>query len=123
MKDAAEGSYSTIRTHTFPVAPESMADVLKDAAERAGSRQLGFLADALAHLPEARADGGWTSLYARHRNKEAIRELLARLCSELAEIAEAIEAALEKTNANPARMDSLLMRQHYRPLSTAAPLF
>jgi len=100
--------------HAYPVAPESIAEVLKDAAERAGSRQLGFLADALARLPEAGADGGWTVLHARHRNKEAIRELLGRLCSEHAEIAEAIEAAVERLNADPGRMDDLLMRQHYR---------
>src|SRR5579883_1115531 len=100
--------------HAYPVAPESVADVLKDAAERADSRQLGFLADALARLPEAAADAGWTALQARHRNKEAIRELLGRLCSEQAKIAAAVEEAVERMNASPDRLDDLLMRQHYR---------
>jgi (1->4)-alpha-D-glucan 1-alpha-D-glucosylmutase len=114
MERCGGGFVFDYEEHTFPVAPESMSEVLKDAAERANSRQLGFLADALARLPEAGADGGWTVLHARHRNKEAIRELLARLCSERAEIAEAIEASLERVNADSSRLDDLLMRQHYR---------
>jgi (1->4)-alpha-D-glucan 1-alpha-D-glucosylmutase len=99
--------------HTFPVSPESLAPLLAKAAERAGSAQLGFLADSLAHLPGA-ADSDWASLEAHHRDKEVIRELLTRLLAEQPEASARIDAVVEETNGNIEQLDALLSRQNYR---------
>ncbi|HEY7338104.1 MAG TPA: malto-oligosyltrehalose synthase, partial [Bryobacteraceae bacterium] len=100
--------------HTFPVAPESVAELLQSVAARTGSAELSFFADVLARLPETGAEGGWAGLKAHHRNKEEIRELLARLCSERPDIGEAIDSAVAAMNADPDRLDGLVMRQNYR---------
>ncbi|HEX5431854.1 MAG TPA: malto-oligosyltrehalose synthase, partial [Bryobacteraceae bacterium] len=99
--------------HTFPIAPESMAPLLAQCAHRRGSRELGFLADALARLP-APSQGDWNSLMAHHRNKETIRELLERLCSEHPDLAASIDSTLQEVNGNPDELDELLLRQNYR---------
>ncbi len=65
------------RDSTFPAAPESMADALAAAAEACGTSELGFLAGSLARLPGT-DETGWASLFARHRDKEVIRELLTQ---------------------------------------------
>jgi (1->4)-alpha-D-glucan 1-alpha-D-glucosylmutase len=100
--------------HTFPVAPESVAELLESAAGSCGSSELSFLADALAHLRETIAETNWAGLNAHHRNKETIRRLLARLCSEQPEVAAAIDAGVAALNADFDRLDDLLMRQNYR---------
>jgi (1->4)-alpha-D-glucan 1-alpha-D-glucosylmutase len=100
--------------HTFPIAPESMTELLQGIAGQTGSAELAFLADALLRLPETAAESGWAGLNAHHRSKETIRELLARLCTEQPEIAEALDAALRDINADPGQMDRLLLRQNYR---------
>jgi len=100
--------------HTFPVAPESVSELLESCAQRAGSPELSFLADALAHLRQSIAATNWAGLNAHHRNKETIRRLLARLCSERPEIAAAIDSGVAALNADSDRVDALLMRQNYR---------
>jgi (1->4)-alpha-D-glucan 1-alpha-D-glucosylmutase len=99
--------------HTFPVAPESMAEFLAKVAAKCASNQLAFLGDSLAHL-ETPPESNWTALRARHRNKEVLRELLARLCSENPGIAEAIDTAVAELNRNADELDALLLRQNYR---------
>jgi (1->4)-alpha-D-glucan 1-alpha-D-glucosylmutase len=91
-----------------------VADLLKSCADLAANRPLAFIADALARLPESAADRGWANLNVHHRNKEAIRELLTRLCQESPQVAEAIDAGVARLNADPDRLDDLLMRQNYR---------
>jgi len=98
---------------TFPVAPESMADMLSLCAVRCGSGELGFLADSLAKL-SLPSHPDWDNLGAHHRNKEAIRELLARLCSEHPEVAEEIDSTVRVLNADADQLDALLSRQNYR---------
>jgi (1->4)-alpha-D-glucan 1-alpha-D-glucosylmutase len=99
--------------HEFPVAPESCAGFLGEAARQAGSRELEFLADSLARLPNSRMDG-WEGLLERHRNKEVIRELLGRLCAEQGEAAAQIDAEVSRINLDTDALDALLARQHYR---------
>lgn len=109
-----EGSFLfRYRDHSFPVAPESMADLLRGCAARCGSGELGFLADSLAHL-SLPSSSDWDNLIAHHRNKEAIRQLLARLCAESPEVAKEIDSAVCCLNANPGELDALLSRQNYR---------
>jgi (1->4)-alpha-D-glucan 1-alpha-D-glucosylmutase len=99
--------------HTFPVAPESIAELLSKAADRGRSSHLGFLADSLRELQRS-ADGGWTSLLIHDRDKEAIRELLARLCSEQPNIAQRVDDVIKETNNNIDELDAVLSRQCYR---------
>jgi len=99
--------------HTFPVAPESTVGLLRKCAERFGSDELGFLADALASLPGS-ADSDWSGRIAHHRNKEVIRDLLKRLCRERPEVARQIDMIVAEMNRDIDELDSLLSRQNYR---------
>jgi len=110
-----EGSFVLrYHDHTFPVAPESVSELLKISAQRTGSAELSFIADALADLRLSVSEATWAELNAHHRNKETIRRLLARLCSEQPEIAAAIDAGVAKLNDDFDRLDALLMMQNYR---------
>jgi len=97
----------------FPVAPPSVAGLLTGCAERVGNSQLGFLADSLGCLGQP-SEPDWTGLINYHRDKETIRQLLARLCAEQPEVARAIDAAIEELNHDPDRLDDLLLHQNYR---------
>ncbi|HEY1758509.1 MAG TPA: malto-oligosyltrehalose synthase [Bryobacteraceae bacterium] len=99
--------------HTFPVAPESVAEFLGKCASICENSELAFLADSLAHLPTP-AESDWAGLIVRHRNKEVLRELLLRLCDEHPEVAECIDKAVEELNGNPDELDALLLQQNYR---------
>ncbi|MDZ4819261.1 MAG: malto-oligosyltrehalose synthase [Planctomycetota bacterium] len=99
--------------HVLPVAPRSMDGMLHDAAERAESDDLAFIADCLNQLPLA-TDTDRSSVQRRHRNKQVLRAQLERLCAENAEIAAAIEEVICDTNASPDELDVLLERQNYR---------
>ncbi|HEX3556971.1 MAG TPA: malto-oligosyltrehalose synthase [Thermoanaerobaculia bacterium] len=100
--------------HRMPVAPNSLDTLLAEAARRCGSPDLAFLADALGTLPLATATDR-ESIARRHRDKEVLAGQLARLCAENPEIAAAVDAVVEATNAGPDRLDELLQRQNYRP--------
>ena len=54
------------------------------------------------------------SLIRRHRDKEVLRRVLARLCWEHQEIAQAIDQEVQEINASPTELDALLERQNYR---------
>jgi (1->4)-alpha-D-glucan 1-alpha-D-glucosylmutase len=97
----------------FPVSPESLAPLLAKATEQAGSTQLGFLADSLAHLPGP-PDSDWPALEQHHRDKEMIRDLLTQLVSDQPETAAQIDSVVEETNRNIDELDALLSRQNYR---------
>jgi len=100
--------------HRMPVAPGSLDTLLAEAARRCGSPDLSFIADALGTLPLATATDR-ESIARRHRDKEVLAGQLARLCAENPEIAAAVDAVVEATNADPDRLDELLQRQNYRP--------
>jgi (1->4)-alpha-D-glucan 1-alpha-D-glucosylmutase len=99
--------------HRFPIAPPSMAGVMAQVARKTGNSELGFLADSLDRLPPA-SDAEWMSLIAHHRDREAIRSLLVRLCEDEPAIGAAIDEAVRELNSSPARLDALLLRQNYR---------
>jgi len=99
--------------HRFPVAPPSVAGLLAQCAEASGNGQLGFLADSLGRLGQP-SEPDWTGLINYHRDKETIRQLLARLCTEQPDVAHAIDAAIDELNHDPERLDSLLLHQNYR---------
>ena len=99
--------------HSMPVAPRSLNDLLNEAAAEVHSDDLAFLADSFAKLPISTATD-FDSVSRRHRDKEVLRNALARLCSEQPEVAGAIDAVIERINASPEKIDALLDRQNYR---------
>jgi (1->4)-alpha-D-glucan 1-alpha-D-glucosylmutase len=115
LRLAWDGRRFTVRyfDHRFPVAPRSLDELLATAADRAGSAELAFLADAFGALPvstvteEALRDR-------RHRDKEVLEDRLATLASEDGRVAEAIEAVVAAANADVEALDRVLERQNYR---------
>src|SRR5262249_12260199 len=104
------GSFSVrYQEHAWPVAPTSVAGVLSAAAQRSGSEALAFLADAHARLPLPTATDR-ASLRRRHRDKEVLKDLLARLLQERRELAAALDAELQAVNADPDALHTLLER-------------
>jgi (1->4)-alpha-D-glucan 1-alpha-D-glucosylmutase len=100
--------------HRMPVSPRSLDTLLGEAAERCGSPELAFLAEALSRLPLATATDR-VSVALRHRDKEVVRAQLARLFQEQPDVARAVDGMVEETNRDPDRLDALLSRQNYRP--------
>lgn len=101
------------RDHTFPAAPESLAELLSQAADAEASSELGFLAESLAQLRES-PNRDYAGLLVHDRDKEVLRNLLTRLCAEQPRIAQRIDRVIEETNRNVDELDALLSRQHYR---------
>jgi (1->4)-alpha-D-glucan 1-alpha-D-glucosylmutase len=100
--------------HRMPVAPRSLDLLLGAAAERCGSPDLAFIADACGALPLATATDRASSLR-RHRDKEVLAGQLARLAGERPEVASAVDAVVAEINADPDLLHDLLERQNYRP--------
>jgi (1->4)-alpha-D-glucan 1-alpha-D-glucosylmutase len=128
--------------HRMPVAPDSLDELLAAAAARCGSPDLAFLAGAFGRLPaggrvtdagaegrdsggDAGADGRDSGTAAgdrdsgdgaarRHRDKEVLAGLLARLTCERREVGDAVEREIAEINGEPDRLDALLGRQNYR---------
>jgi (1->4)-alpha-D-glucan 1-alpha-D-glucosylmutase len=101
------------RERTFPAAPPSLCDLLQAAADRIGSDELSFLADAYRRLPRSTATDR-RSVNLRHRDKEVLRRLLDRLCHEQPSVGQAIDEVVTGLNSNPVEMGKLLDRQNYR---------
>ena len=99
--------------HVLPVAPRSLDGLLQDAAARAESDDLAFIADAYGNLPHA-TETDWMSVQRRHRDKLVLRAQLERLCQEHRHIAAAVDEVVSETNASPDEIDVLLERQNYR---------
>src|SRR5579863_1726195 len=99
--------------HAFPVAPGSMAGLLSKCARGDGNSELAFLADALSKL-QTPSESDWAGRNTRHRNKEVLRDLLARLCKENASVARNIDRAVEELNRDADELDALLLAQNYR---------
>ncbi len=97
----------------FPIAPRSLDDLVRGAAARTHSELLAFLADAFGELPLATA-ADHESRTRRHRDKEVLRGLLARVLVEDRDATHAIDEEVAAINADPARLDALLERQNYR---------
>lgn len=99
--------------HELPTAPRSLPLILTTAALRSGSDYLTFLADSLSALP-APTSTDQASMMQRHRDKEIIRNLLARLCKEAPRVAQAIDAVIAEKNKSPDELDEILEQQNYR---------
>jgi len=99
--------------HTAPISPRTLDDLLGRAAAACGSDELATIATALGRLPPASVTDR-ASVRERHRDKEVLRELLARLCREQPAVGAAVDGVVAATNADPDALDSLLVRQVYR---------
>ena len=112
---ARQGGTFVVRyfEHVFPVAPPTYDLPLAMAAAASGSDELAFLAAACEALPRATVRDR-PSLLRRHRDKEVLKRQLARLCEEDRSIAEAVDTAVERINADVDLLDSLLDRQNHR---------
>lgn len=99
--------------HKMPAAPRSLGLVLKEAAQRARSSELGFLADAFLDLPRPNA-ADRESRRRRHRDKQVLAELLERLLAREPELVESVDAAVDCINGDAERLHELLERQSYR---------
>jgi len=110
-----EGGSFVVRyyEHVVPISPRTIDDLLAAAGEASRSDELASLAVAFGRLPPAYATDR-ASVVERHRDKEVLRERLARLCDEQPELAAAIDAAVAHTNADVDALDGLLERQNYR---------
>jgi (1->4)-alpha-D-glucan 1-alpha-D-glucosylmutase len=115
--------------HVLPVALRTLARHIADAAERAGSDDLAFVADALRRLPAAtRTDRA--SMVERHRDTAVLRRQLAWLLRndtlaaaqagsagplEPGEaVRTAVAAVVDEVNADVDALDALLEDQNYR---------
>ena len=101
------------RDHVFPVAPRSLDSIFAAAAERCGSDDLAFVADALDWLPLPTSTDR-VSVRRRHRDKAVLSRQVARLFAEHPEIARAVDSVLDEVNADPDALHTLLERQNYR---------
>jgi (1->4)-alpha-D-glucan 1-alpha-D-glucosylmutase len=97
----------------FPLDPSTLGDLLGAAARACGSDDLGFLAESCARLPRPTVTDRH-SIEQRHRDKGVVQGLLTRLCCEDPRVAAAIDAEVERRNADPDALDALIDRQNYR---------
>ena len=98
---------------TMPVAPTTMPLILGDAADFADCDTLRFIAASFGRLPQPGFEDRPTVL-ARHRDKNVLNTLLARVCREDKNACLAIDRSLEHLNGNHDALDELLNRQNYR---------
>ncbi len=99
--------------HALPAAPRALQDLLAQAAREAQSDMLAFLADSLGNLPRPTVTDR-ARLLQRHRDKQVIRTLLARLCQEDGPICQAIDHAIDQLNSDAVRLDQFLEKQNFR---------
>jgi (1->4)-alpha-D-glucan 1-alpha-D-glucosylmutase len=115
LRLAREGGRFTVRyhDHAFPVSPRSLDDLVRTAADRCGSDDLAFLADALGWLPHSTATDG-QAVARRHRDKEVLARQLERVIAETPAAGPTLDAVVAGINADPEALDELLQRQNYR---------
>jgi (1->4)-alpha-D-glucan 1-alpha-D-glucosylmutase len=99
--------------HVWPVAPHSVDGLLAAAAAAGSSDDLAFLAEALGRLEFSPADD-LPAIRRRHRHKEVLKQMLARLCAERPGVAAAVDAEVARVNGDPDALDALLAHQSYR---------
>lgn len=105
----------------LPLAPRSIRPLLQRAVERLPQPppELESIITALNYLPQ-RTETGFEKRIERGREKEIIRERLARLCAEDGAVSRAITQVLEELHdrCDPGsfdRLDALISSQAYRP--------
>jgi (1->4)-alpha-D-glucan 1-alpha-D-glucosylmutase len=96
----------------LPVDPQTLGPILDDAALRAGSDELAFIATALAELPPSTASQ--TELVARRqRDADVLGARLGELLEDRDRSA-ALDAAVAAVNRDIDRLDAVLDGQNYR---------
>src|SRR5207249_1751734 len=99
--------------HEAPLSPRSLDDLVRRAADRAGSEQLATIAAALGQLPHALQTDS-DAVEERHRDKEKLLGTLGELCDNQPRVAVALASEIEATNQDHDALDALLQRQNYR---------
>ncbi len=97
----------------LPLAPRSAASLLARAAERTGSDDLAFLADAFAYLPRSSTSDP-ARRRRRLRDQQVMDRLLRRLLNEHPDLGTAIDEAIRELNEDVDGLDALISRQNYR---------
>jgi (1->4)-alpha-D-glucan 1-alpha-D-glucosylmutase len=97
----------------FPAGPRSLWQILAPAAVKCGSDKLAFLADGFDTLPRPAATD-LTSVRRRHRDKILLAEMLAKLLSEDAAVANAVDEVVAHLNADQDLLHEFLEQQNYR---------
>lgn len=90
----------------YPIAPESLAGIVRRAGDRAKLPELAFIGDALARLPRE------TSIEARRR-RHRDKAVLARRLSEIGAMP-ALATEVAVVNADKVELDAVLEAQAYR---------
>src|SRR5215203_603289 len=99
--------------HVFPIRPRSLVTLLARAADRCGSRELAFIADALEALPLTTATDR-PSIARRHRDKEVLLTHLEQLTLDNPLVARTIDSEVAELNRDLDALDGLLSDQNYR---------
>jgi (1->4)-alpha-D-glucan 1-alpha-D-glucosylmutase len=99
--------------HELPLSPRTLDDLVARAASMADSPALAETAVALGRLPHARVTDP-QAVAERHRQKEVLRERLARLSAAEPHVEAALGRAVAALNADHDALDALLRRQNYR---------
>jgi (1->4)-alpha-D-glucan 1-alpha-D-glucosylmutase len=113
LKVSRRGSSFAIRYHDvrLPVSPESLEMILLPSARRSGHLELADIADELRALPATRGD--MAVRLNRHHSILRVGDLLDDLLAD-AEIAETVDAEIERLSTDFDRLHELLDQQHYR---------
>jgi (1->4)-alpha-D-glucan 1-alpha-D-glucosylmutase len=101
------------RERVLPISPRSLDVLLREAADRSGSRDLAFLAEALAGIPLPTA-GDAAGIRRWHRDQGSLRRSLAWLLAISPDVAKAVDARIEEINGDVDALDALLERQNWR---------
>jgi (1->4)-alpha-D-glucan 1-alpha-D-glucosylmutase len=96
-----------------PLAPHSVANILRRAARLLREDTLGPVADGLERLPSPGSNDP-ALVEERQRAKEVLYALLARACNEKKEVRGAIAKAIDAINGDIDLLDDLLNQQYYR---------
>jgi (1->4)-alpha-D-glucan 1-alpha-D-glucosylmutase len=109
------GSEFTIRCYDrdLPVAPRSLDTLLARAAERCGSNELAFIADALTALPISTTTDS-ESVRRRQRDIGVLKGVIDRLIHSSPDVAAAIDHTVTEFNADHDLLHAMLERQNYR---------
>ncbi|MFO7983852.1 MAG: malto-oligosyltrehalose synthase [Desulfuromonadales bacterium] len=110
----SEGSFALhYYEHIFPIDPSSIADLLSRTASYCGSEITAFLAESHGRLPRPTVTAR-DAVERRHRQKAVLLTLLDRTCREEPDVAEALDAEIERLNRDPDALDALIDQQNYR---------
>jgi (1->4)-alpha-D-glucan 1-alpha-D-glucosylmutase len=97
----------------FPLAPHTLAIILKRAAVQIPDDTVKFIADSLLLLPACDTTDH-VLVQDRHRDKNVIYSLLKHLCDEKPQLKAAIQTAMDFINDDIDALDEILNQQNYR---------